>query len=105
MFAMAQSANANVRAVGKGDARQRLERWLTQAFVTARIAPKMKRMTAVRLNRERDVIQRAEVRKKRADLKRAGDAGEAAAIWRQGRNIGAVKTDCPALRRNLAGQQ
>ena len=56
--------------------------WLAQLGFLPGVAPKVKRVTGVRLHRQRDVVERGEVEEQRRDLERARQAEHAALIGR-----------------------
>jgi hypothetical protein len=61
-------------------------------------------MAGMRLDRERDIVERAEFRKQRGDLKRTRQPDLAAPVHRQRRDIAGIEADVAAVRRDLAGQ-
>ena len=80
MLAVAQRGGRPVGAVGETDARERGARRLRATPSPARIAPEVERMPGMRLHRERDIVERAEIEEQRRDLERARQP-EPAAPW------------------------
>src|SRR5262249_60669313 len=68
------------------------------------IEPEVKRMSAMRLHRKSDIIERGEVRKQRCHLKGARQPQLTAPIDRQVCDFLTVETDAPVIRRNFSGQ-
>ena len=63
MFAVAQPCHPHGRAFGEPNAGERGQRRLAQFVGAARVAPKPERMAAMRLHRERNIVDRGEVAK------------------------------------------
>ena len=68
---MAQFIDAHTGVLGKPNASERCQRRFAQFIVAARIAPEPKRVAAMSLHRERDIIQRGEFAEQRSNLERA----------------------------------
>src|SRR6478736_6310786 len=67
-------------------------------------APEPERMAGMRLHRQRDIIERGEMRKQRRDLERARKSHQAAAVHRQRGDVAAAEMDAAGIRRDLAGE-
>jgi hypothetical protein len=94
----------HIGAVGEPDPRERRARRLPQRTFLPRIVPEVKRVAGMRLDRERDVIERGKIREQRGDLKRARQPQRAAPIGRQPGDVLAVEDNAAAIRYDLAGQ-
>ena len=79
VLAMAQFADSRCGATAEPDPRQRRLRGLAQFVVAAGFAPEPERMAAMRLHRERDIVERGEIGKQRGDLERPRQTEPAAA--------------------------
>src|SRR5579884_2943797 len=93
-----------MRACGEADALQRSVCRLAQFGDGPRIAPKPKRVAGMRLDRERDIIEHAQLEKERSDLKRSGEAEMASPVCWKARNISARKTNGAGIGKNLAAE-
>src|SRR4029077_5254765 len=91
-------------ALAEADAFECRARGGAQFLFAARISPEAERMPGVRLDRERDIVERGEIGKQRRDLKRARQPKRAAAIDRKRRDISAVEMDAARVGRKLAGK-
>src|SRR5207244_9590202 len=101
--AMAEIGDENVGAFGKTDALKRRPRRLGELRVAARVAPEAERMAGMRLDGERDIVERGEVEKQRGDLERSRQPELAAAVDRQSGDVHPVETDAPGVGREFAG--
>ena len=66
-------------AMAEPDPRQRRLRRRAQFVVAAGLAPEPERMAAMRLHRERDIVERGEIGEQRGDLERPRETKPAAA--------------------------
>src|SRR5262249_62254358 len=101
---MAEVGDRGGRTFGKSHSCKRHLRRFAQFGFALGIAPEVKRMSAMRLHRKGDIVERGEVRKQRCHLKGARQPQLAALIDRQVRDFLTVETDAPAIRRNFSGQ-
>ena len=84
--------------VAEPDARERRARRFAQFRLAARIAPEAEGVAAMRLHRERDIVERREIEKERRDLERAREPQLAAAPgWERG-DVAAVEADASCVR-------
>ena len=89
-------AQAHTRECGAGG--------IAQFGLAARIAPEAERVAGVRLHRQRDIVEHAQIEKQRGDLKRARKPERAARVHRQRRNIVAAEINAAGVGRELAAQ-
>ena len=71
LLAMAQFGHQHVGALAEPDALSAPPARLAQMLLLARIAPEAERVAVMRLRRERDIVERGEIRQQRGDLERA----------------------------------
>ncbi len=68
MLAVTEHRSRQVGAFGKTDAGQRRARRVAQRRILAGVAPEPERVAGMGLNRQRDIVERAEIEKQRRDL-------------------------------------
>ncbi len=78
-LAMTEIGDQHIGALGKTDAGKRHARRFAQRRLAPGIMPEAERMAGMRLNRERDIVERSEIGEQRRDLKRAREPDLAAA--------------------------
>ena len=90
LLAMAQFARrATSGAMSEPDALQRGPRGVAQVRLLAGVAPEAEGVAVMRLRRQRDIVDRGEVRQQRGDLERARQPERAAALGRQAGDVAA----------------
>src|SRR5215813_8962851 len=101
---MAEVGDDDVGAAGKPYARKRRPGGGAQLRFAARIAPEAKRVTRMRLDGERHVVEDGKIEEQRGDLERPRQTKLAAAVGRQRRHVAAFETDAPGAGGDLAGE-
>src|SRR3974377_2061398 len=98
MLAMAQYRGRPVGAVAQADPGKQRATRLAQFLLGTRIAPELERMPGVRLHRQGNIVEHAEIEKQRGDLERARKAECATLISRQGGDVGTGKANAAGIR-------
>ncbi len=104
LLTMRQAAGRNIFAPRKADFGENGARRLAQGAVSARGAPEAEAVSAMGLDRQRDVVQRAELAAQRRNLKRAGEAALRACRHAERSDVLAGEADASGRRRDLAGE-
>jgi len=88
----------------QADPLQRRARGGAQMADLAGIAPEMEGVAVMGLRRQRDIVERGEIRQQRGDLERARQSERAAAIGRHMGDVLTRKADGAGVRQQLSGQ-
>src|ERR1035437_11123476 len=104
MLAMTQGRRRQVGAPIQADAGEQRACRLAQFRLAPRIAPEMKRMAGMRLHRQRDIIEHAEIEEQGRDLERARQPQRAAAVHRKLGDVVAGKMDAAGIGRQLSAE-
>src|SRR6185437_13729283 len=105
VLAVAQTVDAVIGPRRKPDGGERCKRRVAQGRIAARIFPEMKRVAGAGLDRERNIVERGEIRKQQCNLKRARESEPAPAVRWKARNVAAVEADAAGFGRNLPAEQ